>query len=561
MQKELEQYRFLSPEERIEELYNLIKNRNRLCFRLFDMFAAENHRNTFRQARPTSRYTKAWFLSPKTDDIMKQEKIDERYIVLKAVYFVPPEYARFAYYTRVRGENGEWYLEQKVANFYNVFFVVGLDDEYRFFCHRIPWRLDFRIWKEDWPITYWHIKNWMGFDMHWYQIDGKIPFHKNIRVQGDIIFTLVDTISLDQFYQRVLSKYYDYLIHIIANFLGAFYFAAYAPKFAVYRGVWLFRKAYFARKNFRKRIKDLYRYVGLRDEVSFEEFVSAFLGMKEESYNPKGARSIIFGLKDFWQILMRHRIKNLFVACNYLGTEECHRVRYYLGDVMDLFCNIAKIVLRKNRKLRNVSSDSGNNLWKKLINIEQRIEVTIGDHYVSYIGIPANLTARNEQALFPDKNNMFLDWHLSSLAETWTGEKISEVLRTVGIQLPKPSDEKAMRYTVDYLNIGYAYLDPTSNSPIDLETFLKIMHNDRNSVTIDDFDIWQMFRLSSMYERQHGIYFIVLRDQDIVFSHNEHRTRSLHVPGVSLCRIWLLDTHRAQGLHPKQTKQFLGNIW
>lgn len=90
------------------KLYELIKNRNRKCFKFFKKNClSEQHYERFRRAKPTSKYTQVKFL--------------DEYIAIRTRYY-----------------------SIDLKKYYHGLYIIGIDDSTRkFFCHRLPWRESF----------------------------------------------------------------------------------------------------------------------------------------------------------------------------------------------------------------------------------------------------------------------------------------------------------------------------------------------------------------------------------------------------------------------------------
>ena len=87
-------------------------------------------------------------------------------------------------------------------------FVVGLDDNYRFFCHNLPDESTKRITPEN--ISVQAIRDEMGFDYHlWEVVEKGLAPRIRIRIQGDIVIQLEEIFETDNelysyLYQRII---------------------------------------------------------------------------------------------------------------------------------------------------------------------------------------------------------------------------------------------------------------------------------------------------------------------------------------------------------------------
>jgi len=77
----------------------------------------------------------------------------------------------------------------EIPNRGNHVFVIGLDDNYNFFCHNLPEESASRILPG--AMTASTIRNEMGFDYHVWEISemGRLP-RARIRIQGDVVITI-----------------------------------------------------------------------------------------------------------------------------------------------------------------------------------------------------------------------------------------------------------------------------------------------------------------------------------------------------------------------------------
>lgn len=94
-------------------------------------------------------------------------------------------------------------------------FVIGLDDNYSFFCHNLPMRSAFRLNPS--KLSPRMIRNEMGFDYHIWEISEmrNIP-NARIRLQGDIVVTIERTFKTDE-------ELYFYLYTMaLKNFLNRY---------------------------------------------------------------------------------------------------------------------------------------------------------------------------------------------------------------------------------------------------------------------------------------------------------------------------------------------------
>lgn len=86
-------------------------------------------------------------------------------------------------------------------------FVIGLDDNYRFFCHNLPDESAKRITPENLSVQ--TIREEMGFDYHlWEVMEKGLAPRIRIRIQGDIVIQLEEIFETD-------SELYSYLYQLI----------------------------------------------------------------------------------------------------------------------------------------------------------------------------------------------------------------------------------------------------------------------------------------------------------------------------------------------------------
>jgi len=167
----------ISPEERLDLLYELLVKRDPNAIALFAEYSQPNQFLTFLQSAPFHQR-----------NII--EKNDE-YIVI------------------IRG------LDYPAS--VNIF-VIGLDDNYNFFCHRLPERRRLDSPKFSASV----VRNLMGFDLHYWEVSGgDYAPRLSVRVQGDIVFRFIDVFEneveffltfliyqLSIRYPAILSVYY-----------------------------------------------------------------------------------------------------------------------------------------------------------------------------------------------------------------------------------------------------------------------------------------------------------------------------------------------------------------
>ena len=153
----------------LNQLYEMLKNKSRKAFSFFKKNASGNQYEAFRRMKPTSKKAETY-------------KLDE-YIVIRNWFWSKNRYKIEKKY-RIKNRMG--------AGYYPVVAVIGLDDNGRFFCHRLPFRMDFLLEDEKFVEKMKRdIRGWLGFDKHIWE-DEDPEDCVRYRVQGDIVFWKVD---------------------------------------------------------------------------------------------------------------------------------------------------------------------------------------------------------------------------------------------------------------------------------------------------------------------------------------------------------------------------------
>ena len=157
----------LSPEEMLRELFQCLLNRKMgRCRRLF---LKNSHINQYRSF----------------EFVLRSRSVDPYLVDEYIVVFV----------------DGELWGSQ--------IFVIGLDDNYRFFCHNLP-SSALNILKPS-SLSAEAIRDCMGFDYHLWEIRGlEFPPIGRIRIQGDIV---VDIVQIFHSEEELLITIYKSLLH------------------------------------------------------------------------------------------------------------------------------------------------------------------------------------------------------------------------------------------------------------------------------------------------------------------------------------------------------------
>ncbi len=169
----------ISPEERLDLLYRLLLSKDPNAITLFMLHSQPNQFLTFLQSAPFHRKTRI-------------SKNDE-YIVICSK--VGPEDL-------------------------SSIFIIGLDDNYNFFCHRLP---ETNVDIDNIDLSLVNIRSMLGFDYHSWEISSeKYAPGITVRVQGDIIFRFIDVFRNEtEFFLTLLLYRFRRIYPGIINILNS----------------------------------------------------------------------------------------------------------------------------------------------------------------------------------------------------------------------------------------------------------------------------------------------------------------------------------------------------
>lgn len=210
--------RTLPPEERLDMLYTFLINKDPRALELFKAFSSDNQFLTFLQTAPFN-------------SLNKIARIGE-YIVIRTIFYGTPT------------------------------FIIGLDENYNFFCHRLPDNLAIDVEN----LTDMEVRDLMGFDYHaWEAKPSKYYNGVRIRIQGDVVLTIIDMFSGEQ----------ELFLYILLNLVLR---KCYTGSFNIYRAArkgakLILRRGYLDRDSILKIIDYICEKCGLSWSARvFEEY-------------------------------------------------------------------------------------------------------------------------------------------------------------------------------------------------------------------------------------------------------------------------------------------------